>query len=86
MLPAGPGQLFSLMTPQLIPPAEAPNPVLEDADVAQVPIPPAVKPSPPSSNGTSPPPQSSPSGQPPKSVVQILFSVVAVVGTIVLML
>ncbi|KAK1440228.1 hypothetical protein QVD17_06053 [Tagetes erecta] len=86
MLPAGPGQLFSLMTPQLMPPAEAPNPILEDADVAQVPIPPAVKPSPPSSNGTSPPPQASPSGQPPKTVVQILFSVVAVVGTIVLML
>ncbi|KAI3675795.1 hypothetical protein L1987_85390 [Smallanthus sonchifolius] len=84
MTPVAGGQLFSLMTPQMMPPAEAPNPILEDADVAQAPIPPSVKPSPPSGNGTSPPP-ASPSGQPSKSVVQILFSIVAVVGTIVLM-
>ncbi|KAK9057203.1 hypothetical protein SSX86_024570 [Deinandra increscens subsp. villosa] len=86
MSPAGPGQLFALMSPNAMPPAEAPNPVLEDADVAQGPIPPSVKPSPPSGNGTTPPPpQGSPSGQPPNTVVGILFSVVAaVVGTIVL--
>ncbi|KAD3067185.1 hypothetical protein R6Q59_018720 [Mikania micrantha] len=84
MIPVGPGQLFSFMTPQLIPPAEAPNPVLDVADVAQGPIPPAVKPSPPASNGTAPSPRGSPSGQPPKTVTGILYSIVAVVGTIVL--
>ncbi|XP_076958066.1 glycerophosphodiester phosphodiesterase GDPDL3-like [Bidens hawaiensis] len=40
MSPAGPGQLLSLMTPLMMPPAAAPNPVLKDADVAQGPIPP----------------------------------------------
>ncbi|XP_076917798.1 glycerophosphodiester phosphodiesterase GDPDL3-like [Bidens hawaiensis] len=46
MSPAVPGQLFSLMTPQLMPPAAAPNPILKDADVAQEPIPPSGIPSP----------------------------------------
>ncbi|XP_076894825.1 glycerophosphodiester phosphodiesterase GDPDL3-like [Bidens hawaiensis] len=85
MSPALPGQLFSFMTPQYFPPAEAPNPVLEDADVAQGPIPPT-RPSAPSGNRTATSPRASPSDQPPKSVVQILFSVVAVVGTIILVL
>ncbi|KAF5781193.1 putative glycerophosphodiester phosphodiesterase [Helianthus annuus] len=84
MTPAGPGQLFSLMTPQLIPPAEAPNPVLEDDDVAQGPLPSSGMPSPPSRNGTAAAPRASPSGQPPKTVAGILFSVVVVVGTTVL--
>ncbi|XP_076958083.1 glycerophosphodiester phosphodiesterase GDPDL3-like [Bidens hawaiensis] len=84
MSPAVPGQLLSFMTPQLMPPTEAPNPVLEDADVAQGPIPPSRIPSPPSGNATAPPPRASPSGQPPKTAVVILFSVVVVLGTTVL--
>ncbi|KAJ0733890.1 putative glycerophosphodiester phosphodiesterase [Helianthus annuus] len=84
MTPAGPGQLFSLMTPQMMPPAEAPNPILEEDDVAQGPIPPATKPSPPAGTGGAPP-QAPPSGQPPKTVVGIVFSVAAVVGTIALL-
>ncbi|KAI3810245.1 hypothetical protein L1987_19856 [Smallanthus sonchifolius] len=83
MTPAATGQLVSLMTPRFAPPAEAPNPVLKDADVAQGPIPPSAKLSPPSGNGTTAPPQTSP-GQSPKTVMGILFSVVAVVGTSVL--
>ncbi|XP_076894824.1 glycerophosphodiester phosphodiesterase GDPDL3-like [Bidens hawaiensis] len=84
MSPTMPGQLLPLMTPQLMSPAEAPSPVLDDADVAQGPLPPA-KPSPPAGNGTAAPPQASPSGQQPKTAVGILFSVVAVVGTIALL-
>lgn len=78
MQPAGPGQLFSLMTPQLIPPAEAPSPILTDADVAEGPIPPARIPSPPSGGSTSPP-SASPSGEPPKAVVGVVFSCLAVI-------
>nr|XP_043619186.1 glycerophosphodiester phosphodiesterase GDPDL3-like [Erigeron canadensis] len=84
MSPAAPGQLFPIMTPQLMPPAEAPNPVLIDADVAQGPLPPAVKPSPPSGGSTAPP-RASPSGQPPKAVVRILFSLLAIVATLALL-
>lgn len=78
MAPASPGQLLPLMTPQLMPPAEAPNPILTEADVADSPIPPAIKPSPPTGNATSPP-SASPSGQPPKAAVGILFSSLAIV-------
>ncbi|KAJ0733913.1 putative glycerophosphodiester phosphodiesterase [Helianthus annuus] len=55
MTPAGPGQLFMLMTPELMPPAKAPNPVLVDADVAQGPIPPTKQ----SCNGRTVPPRAS---------------------------
>ncbi|KAJ0688674.1 putative glycerophosphodiester phosphodiesterase [Helianthus annuus] len=78
MRPEASHQFFSLMTPQLIPPAEAPFPILEDADVDQEPIPL------PSSNGTTSPPRASPSGQPPKTVVGIMLSIVFVVGATVL--
>ncbi|KAJ0500874.1 putative glycerophosphodiester phosphodiesterase [Helianthus annuus] len=55
MTPAGPGQIFMLMTPELMPPAKAPNPVLVDADVAQGPIPPTKQ----SCNGRTAPPRAS---------------------------
>lgn len=84
MAPAAPGQLFSIMTPQLIPPAQAPNPVLIDDDVAQGPIPPSTRPPPPAGNGSTPPPRASPSGQPPKAIAGILFSFLAIVATTVL--
>ncbi|XP_076958080.1 glycerophosphodiester phosphodiesterase GDPDL3-like [Bidens hawaiensis] len=81
MTPAQGGQLLTLMTPQFMPPAEAPNPILDEAGVAQGPIPPAVKPSPPAA---ATPPRASPSSQPRNTVVGILFSVLAVVGTVAL--
>ncbi|KAK1440227.1 hypothetical protein QVD17_06052 [Tagetes erecta] len=86
MSPVPPGLLFRFMRPQAIPPAQAPSPVLKDADVAQGPIPSSTKPSTPSGNGTTMPPRASPSGQPPKTVVGLMFSVVtAVAGTTMLM-
>ncbi|KAI7726164.1 hypothetical protein M8C21_018185 [Ambrosia artemisiifolia] len=84
MTPVVPGQLYSLMTPEQMPPAMAPNPILRDADVAQGPIPPSRILSPPPGNRTAPPPRASPSGQPPATVMGILFSIVFVVGTTVL--
>ncbi|GJZ25310.1 glycerophosphodiester phosphodiesterase GDPDL3 [Tanacetum coccineum] len=84
MVPAAPGQLFNLMT--VMPPTEAPNLVLDDADVAPEPIPPTSKPSsPPGNNSTAVPPQwASPSGQPSKVVSELMFSLFAIVTTAVL--
>ncbi|PWA60466.1 PLC-like phosphodiesterase family protein [Artemisia annua] len=77
MSPAQAGQLQQFMTLQLMPPAEAPNPILTEDGISDAPIPPAIKPSPPSSgNSTSP---TSPSGQPPKATVGILLSSFAIV-------
>ncbi|XP_026438355.1 glycerophosphodiester phosphodiesterase GDPDL4-like [Papaver somniferum] len=43
MMPAKPGQLLELVTAQYLPPAEAPNPILTDADVSEPPLPPVSK-------------------------------------------
>ncbi|KAI3870561.1 hypothetical protein MKX03_022754 [Papaver bracteatum] len=43
MMPAPPGGLLPLITTQDLPPAEAPNPVLTDADVSEPPLPPVSK-------------------------------------------
>ncbi|XP_026448048.1 glycerophosphodiester phosphodiesterase GDPDL4-like [Papaver somniferum] len=43
MLSAPPGGLLPLITTQDLPPAEAPNPVLTDADVSEPPLPPVSK-------------------------------------------
>ncbi|XVF70773.1 hypothetical protein PTKIN_Ptkin11bG0189100 [Pterospermum kingtungense] len=40
MTPALPGSLLQLMTPAYLPPAEAPNPYLTEADVSESPLPP----------------------------------------------
>ncbi|GKE20508.1 hypothetical protein Tco_1432020 [Tanacetum coccineum] len=74
MTPAQPGQLQQFMTLQLMPPAEAPNPILTEDGISDAPIPPATKPSPPSSGNST-----SPSGQPPKVTMGILLSSFATV-------
>ncbi|XP_026448050.1 glycerophosphodiester phosphodiesterase GDPDL4-like isoform X2 [Papaver somniferum] len=43
MMPAKPGQLLELVTPQYLPPAEAPNPISTDSDVSEPPSPPVSK-------------------------------------------
>ncbi|KAI3820481.1 hypothetical protein L1987_08029 [Smallanthus sonchifolius] len=73
MEPAAAGQLLRLITPQMMPPAEAPNPILTDADVDDAPIPPPTKKSPPSAAGNS----TSPNGQPPKAAASVLLSSLA---------
>lgn len=63
ILPAEPGTLLSLASPDAAPPAEAPAPVLEVADVVDPPLPPVadlVEKAP----VTSPTTQHPPSGQP----------------------
>ncbi|MFS7940802.1 putative glycerophosphodiester phosphodiesterase [Helianthus anomalus] len=79
MAPAQPGQLMQIISPQMMPPAEAPNPMLT---VADAPIPPATKKSPPpAGNSTSPP-----SGQPPKTAASVLLSSLATAVIIFLMI
>lgn len=40
MSPVMPGALLPIMSPQSLPPAEAPNPVLTESDVVDPPLPP----------------------------------------------
>ncbi|XP_076911148.1 glycerophosphodiester phosphodiesterase GDPDL3-like [Bidens hawaiensis] len=80
MIPAKPGLLLEYMTPQFMPPAEAPNPILTDADVADAPILPSIKKSPPPAAGNS----TSPSGQPPKAAARILLASLITVAVVFL--
>ncbi|XP_022733433.1 glycerophosphodiester phosphodiesterase GDPDL3-like [Durio zibethinus] len=66
MSPVEPGSLWKLITIDYLPPAEAPNPYLNEADVSEPPLPPvATKTTPTSSpSGTATAPASSPNGQP----------------------
>ncbi|KAI9186281.1 hypothetical protein LWI28_015721 [Acer negundo] len=43
MSPVQPGSLFQLITPQYMPPAEAPNPILSEPDIVEPPLPPVAK-------------------------------------------
>ncbi|KAD4386092.1 hypothetical protein E3N88_26261 [Mikania micrantha] len=72
MEPASPGQLLQFITPQMMPPAEAPNPILTDANVDEAPIPPPTK-KPPSPAGNL----TTPSGQPPNAATRFLLSSLA---------
>ena len=87
-LPAEPGRLFGSMTPELMPPAAAPSPVLNDSDLASPPIPPAVKrqhPSPPSGDESTASPPDSTSSQQPRIVVNIIQSFIAMAVGLLLM-
>ncbi|GJT70288.1 glycerophosphodiester phosphodiesterase GDPDL3 [Tanacetum coccineum] len=44
MVPVATGKLFNLMTPEYMPPAKDPYPILEDSNVDQEPLPPTSKP------------------------------------------
>ncbi|KAF8369281.1 hypothetical protein HHK36_032709 [Tetracentron sinense] len=64
MNPVQPGGLMQVITPQYLPPAEAPYPVLTEDDVAEAPLPPISKTSPNSNTGGSVAAPTSPSQQP----------------------
>lgn len=80
---AVPGELLGSMTPGMMPPAAAPNPVLNDSDLADPPIQLATRRAPPPSSNM--PRAPSPSGQPPKVVSRTLLCLLAVVVGGVLM-
>ncbi|XP_060187633.1 glycerophosphodiester phosphodiesterase GDPDL4 [Lycium barbarum] len=78
MSPVQPGSLLTLMAPQFMPPAEAPNPVLTEKDVTEPPLPPVAKINPASDNGsTAAGPNPPPNGQ-SSLVGSILMSSVAI--------
>ncbi|OMP04301.1 Glycerophosphoryl diester phosphodiesterase [Corchorus olitorius] len=77
MSPVQPGSLLQLVTPQYLPPAEAPNPYLTEADVAEAPLPPVASRNSSTSPNTALPP--SPNGQP-----KVAASVMAPLITVVL--
>ncbi|XP_050216847.1 glycerophosphodiester phosphodiesterase GDPDL3 [Mercurialis annua] len=84
MSPVQPGGLLQLITPEYLPPAEAPNPVLTEADVEESPLPSVTARAPSSSPGgsTAAPP---PNGQ--HSIAACIFlSNLAIFFTIVLLL
>ncbi|XP_039064147.1 glycerophosphodiester phosphodiesterase GDPDL3-like isoform X2 [Hibiscus syriacus] len=65
MNPVKPGDLLQLVTSDYLPPAEAPNPYLTDADVVEPPLPPVAAKTPTSTpSSTTSSPRSSPNGQP----------------------
>ncbi|KVI10438.1 Glycerophosphoryl diester phosphodiesterase [Cynara cardunculus var. scolymus] len=88
MVPAAPGQLYTFMTPEFMPPVGAPHPVLTDDDVAEAPVPPARRPSPPAGGGGgggAPPPRAAPSGGESKAVVGIVACAAGIVATSLMM-
>ncbi|OMO83637.1 Glycoside hydrolase, family 28 [Corchorus capsularis] len=76
MSPVQPGSLLQLVTPQYLPPAEAPNPYLTEADVAEAPLPPVASKNASTSPNTALPP--SPNGQ-PKVAASLMAPLIAVV-------
>ena len=85
MLPVLPGGLLSTITPQLMPPAEAPNPILQESDVVEPPLPPVVAKTPTSDtgNGTTAPGSSPRNGQ-HKLVAWTFLSYLTLVATLAL--
>ncbi|XP_022716810.1 glycerophosphodiester phosphodiesterase GDPDL3-like isoform X2 [Durio zibethinus] len=77
MSPVQPGSLYQLITPAYLPPAEAPNPYLTEADVVEPPLPPVAAKSPTSSPPGTPAAPTSPNGQ-PKFATSIIVPLMAV--------
>ncbi|XP_074318186.1 glycerophosphodiester phosphodiesterase GDPDL3-like [Silene latifolia] len=63
MSPVRPGELIGLIDPAVLPPAQAPSPLLNEADISESPLPAVVKDDSSSPTATPEAPKSSPSGQ-----------------------
>ncbi|KAJ0102396.1 hypothetical protein Patl1_04048 [Pistacia atlantica] len=84
MSPVQPGSLFQLITTPYLPPAEAPNPLLTEADVIEPPLPPVTDKQAPSpgGGGTAAAP-TQPNGQ-PKIAAGIFSSLVTLLASLLL--
>ncbi|XP_021287615.1 glycerophosphodiester phosphodiesterase GDPDL3-like [Herrania umbratica] len=78
MSPVQPGSLLQLVTAEYLPPAEAPNPYLTEADVAESPLPPVAAKTPTFSPSARAPSSTSPNGQ-PKVAASVIMPPMAVV-------
>ncbi|CAH2069857.1 unnamed protein product [Thlaspi arvense] len=78
MIPVQPGGLLAIVSPNALPPAEAPNPVITDADVIEPPLPPVTAKAPTTSPGPLSTDEKSPNGQ-TRVVLSLLLSAFATV-------
>ncbi|GMJ05053.1 SHV3-like 1, Glycerophosphodiester phosphodiesterase (GDPD) like 4, glycerophosphodiesterase-like 1 [Hibiscus trionum] len=84
MTPVQPGSLLQLVTTEYLPPAEAPNPYLTEADVVEPPLPPVAAKTPTSTlSGTASAPRS-PNGQ-PKVTTSVIVPLMAVLLAVYLL-
>ncbi|KAK8622964.1 hypothetical protein V6N13_117861 [Hibiscus sabdariffa] len=84
MTPVQPGSLLQLVTSEYLPPAEAPNPYLTEADVVEPPLPPVAAKTPTSTpSGTASAPRS-PNGQ-PKVAASVIVPLMALLLAIYLL-
>lgn len=80
-----PGGLLHLMSSQLLPPAEAPNPILTESDVVEPPLPPVSEKTP-ASNAVTAAAAPSPSNGQPKALACLFVSCFALLfATLVLL-
>ncbi|KAK2639872.1 hypothetical protein Ddye_027667 [Dipteronia dyeriana] len=82
MSPVQPGSLFQLITSQYMPPAEAPNPILTESDIAEPPLPPVVKTTP--TDGSTDSPTPARNGQPRLAGCIFLSSLAMLLVTLLL--
>ncbi|KAL2924776.1 Glycerophosphodiester phosphodiesterase GDPDL3 [Bienertia sinuspersici] len=85
MSPVQPGQLMQLISPTYLPPAEAPNPLLNKAEVTEAPLPPAIEKNA-SSPSTAEPPKAAPNSQQQISASAVLSFVSVAVAAAMLWL
>ncbi|KAJ7960857.1 Glycerophosphodiester phosphodiesterase [Quillaja saponaria] len=87
MTPVQPGGLIQLITPQLLPPAASPLPVLTDSDVSEPPLPPVSDVVPTSSPGAgfTPAAQSPRNAQPKIAVCFYLSSLAVLLASLILL-
>ncbi|KAK9091946.1 hypothetical protein Syun_026857 [Stephania yunnanensis] len=83
MSPVQSGGLLGVMNPLSQPPAEAPNPILTEQNVAESPLPPVAKPVRPGPNALAPTPPS-PSGHPRLAACAFLSSLLTVLACLLL--
>ncbi|KAK9689421.1 hypothetical protein RND81_09G058600 [Saponaria officinalis] len=85
MSPVQPAQLIQLVTPDLLPPAEAPNPLLKEADISESPLPAVSKNDSAAPTSTAEAPKGSPSGQ-HQITASALISILSIIVALCLML
>ncbi|ESQ42906.1 hypothetical protein EUTSA_v10012748mg [Eutrema salsugineum] len=85
MIPVLPAGLLSIVSPTSLPPAEAPNPVITEADVTEPPLPPVTARSPTTSPGPLSTDEKSPNGQ-TRVALSLLLSAFATVLVSLLLL
>ncbi|KFK27133.1 hypothetical protein AALP_AA8G339300 [Arabis alpina] len=85
MIPVQPAGLLTIVSPNSLPPAEAPNPVFTDADVTEPPLPPVIARSPTTSPGPLATGEKSPNGQTQVALSLLLSAFATVIASFLLL-